>query len=95
MELIKFNNTKEKTEGEILWETAVRTKEIYSEALRLLTEEYPEKFGEIINFNPVVDEGRVILIGNFEIFETEAYKRVLEIEGEEKTYQIILKIKNG
>ena len=72
-------------------EDFMKDRELTSLALRLLTEEYPEKFGEKIECSSIVREEEIILIGNFDIFETETYKRDIEINGEKKTYTIFLK----
>jgi len=90
MGMLKFA-PKEKTEEEKQWEIDVKNKALYSRALRELTEEYPEKFGEKINFIPLVDEETITLTGNFDIFKTEVYEKILEHDGEKKTYKVILR----
>ncbi|MEK6859161.1 MAG: hypothetical protein AABX53_04600 [Nanoarchaeota archaeon] len=92
MGMLKFA-PKEKTEEEKQWEIQVKSKELYSKALRELTEEYPEKFGETINFIPVVEGETITLTGNFDIMKNEVYHKELEYNGEKKTYKVIL-IKN-
>ncbi len=72
-------------------ETLMKNKQIASASLRWLTQEYPEKFGETINWGHHINGEKVILIGNFDIFETETYEKELEINGEKKTYTIFLK----
>ena len=89
MEFVKFA-PKEKTEEERLWEITVRDKALYSSALRLLTDEYPKKFGDKINFTPLVEGETITLTGNFDILRNEVYHKELEYNGENKTYKIIL-----
>ena len=72
-------------------ETAIKNKQLTSSALRWLTEEYPEKFGKRIDWSSLVDGEKIILMGNFDIFETETYKKDIELNGEKKTYTIFLK----
>lgn len=90
MEFVKFA-PKEKTEEDRLWEIAVKNKALYSSALRLLTEEYPKKFDDKINFIPVVEGETITLTGNFDILKTEVHKRVIEYNGERKIYTVILR----
>ena len=92
MELVKFA-PKEKTEEDKIWEIAVKDKSLYSFALRLLTEEYPEKFDDKLNFIPIVKGETITLTGNFDILKTEVYRRVIAYGGEKKTYTIILRKK--
>ena len=92
MGMLKFA-PREKTEEGKQWEIDVKDKSLYSTALRELTEEYPEKFGETINFIPVVEGETITLTGNFDIMENEVYHKELEYNGERETYKIIL-IKN-
>ncbi len=73
---------------------AIRDKALTSSALRLLTEEYPFKFDEIINWRGIVEGETIKLIGNFDIMETEVHKRDIEFNGETKNYTIILKKKD-
>ena len=92
MGLLKFA-PREKTEEEKQWELDVKNKSLYSTALRELTEEYPEKFGEKINFIPLVEGDTITLTGNFDIIKNEVYHKELEYSGEKKIYKVIL-IKN-
>jgi len=85
---------REKTEEGKIWEVAVKNKALYSSALTSLTEEYPEKFGETIDFIPVVKEETIIFTGNFDILKTEVYEKVLEYNREKKNYKIILRKKD-
>ena len=75
------------------WQKAIKDKAIKDFALRTLTEEFPEKFGEVINWSGVIKGETIILTGNFEIFETEVHKKPIEYNEEKKTYTIILKRK--
>lgn len=89
MGMLKFAH-REKTEEEKQWELDVKNKALYSAALRELTEEYPEKFGDTINFIPLVEEDTITLTGNFNILKNEFYHKELEYDGEKKTYKVIL-----
>lgn len=89
MEFFKIEPSKEKTEEEKLWEIVVKQKVILSQAFDLLLEEYPEKFGEKINGSI---KGEIItLIGDFDIMKSEVYEKVIDFNGEKKSYKIILK----
>ena len=84
---------REKTEEEKQWELDVKNKSLYSTALRELTEEYPEKFGDTINFTPIVEGDIITLTGNFDILENEVYKKVIEYNKEKNTYTVMLRKK--
>ena len=86
--MLKFA-PREKTEEEKQWEIDVKDKSLYSTALRELTEEYPEKFGE--NINGSIDGKTIILTGDLDILKSEVYERVLEFNGEKEEYRIVLK----
>lgn len=72
-------------------ENIIKNKRLADLALRWLTEVYPDKFGERIDWGWNIEGEKIILIGNFEIFETETYEKEIEIDGEKKRYTIFLK----
>lgn len=85
MEFFKIVPQKEKTEEEKLWEQNA----VLSDAVGLLTEEYPEKFGE--NIRGRIDDKTIILSGDLDILKSEAHQRFLGINGEKEKYTIILR----
>ncbi len=89
MEFFKIEPSKEKTEEEKLWEQKVKLHAILSNAFRLLSEEYPEKFGEKINGS--INRETIILTGDLDILKSEVYEKVLEFNGEKEKYRIVLK----
>ena len=73
-------------------ETSIKNNELISLAIQRLTQEYPNKFDEQIHLSDKTVKGEtIILTGNFDIMETEVYKKDIEYNGEKKTYTIILK----
>jgi len=88
MEFIKIVPSKEKTEEEKLWERRVKDNSILSDTFRLLSEEYPEKFGE--NIKGRIDGKTIILTGDLDIQKSESYEKVLESNGKKEKYSIIL-----
>ncbi|MEK6844358.1 MAG: hypothetical protein AABX83_02930 [Nanoarchaeota archaeon] len=89
MELIKINTSKEKTEEEKLWELRVKFHLILSNVFRLLSDEYPEKFGEKINGS--INGETITLTGDLDIMKTEVHEKVIEFNDEKRYYKIILK----
>jgi len=89
MEFFKIKPSKEKTEEEKLLEQKVKLHTILSNAFKLLSEEYPEKFGEKINGS--INEETIILTGELDILKSEVYEKVLEFNGKKEKYRIVLK----
>lgn len=89
MELFKIEPSKEKTEEQKIWEQKVKLHAILSNAFRLLSEEYPEKFGEKINGS--INNETIILTGDLDILKSEVHERILDFNGEKEKYKIILK----
>lgn len=89
MEFFKIKPSKEKTEEEKLWEHNVKLHTILSNAFRLLSEEYPEKFGEKINGS--INGEIITLTGDLDIMKSEVHERSIDFDGEKKSYKIILK----
>ena len=89
MELIKIGNPKEKTEEEKLWELKVKLHTVLSNAFRMLSDEYPEKFGEKINGS--INGEIITLTGDLDIMKPEVYERIIDFNGEKESYKIILK----
>ena len=83
---------KEKSEEEKLWEISVKSHTILSSAFRLISEEYPEKFGDKISGS--FDGNKTItLTGDLDVFKTESYDRFVECDGQKVNYIIILRKK--
>lgn len=91
MEILKIGDA-EKTEEEKLWKLKVKFHAFLSCAFRLISDEFPEKFGKTIH-GSFLNEKTIELTGDVDVFQTEVYERVIEYNGEKETYKIILKKK--
>ena len=89
MKLVKIG-AKEKTEEDKLWELKVKFHSVLSCAFRLISDKYPEKFGEKVK-GAILDEKTIELTGDLDIMKTEVYERVIESDGKKEIYSIILR----
>lgn len=75
-------------------EILIKMNTVLSQAVQLITQEYPNKFWSAEKINGSIKDNIITITGNLDIFDSEVYEKTIDFKGKEDHYKIILRSVN-